>query len=162
MALPLHRPLSYVLPYDPPHSDPPEAATRLAAAAQLAAAAPREARPRGRLVTETCPATRALEGVPLALAAARHGSVSECMAGRAAGCAAAGQPRAEVESKGSQVHQPITGQPPIASVEFERAEAARERRGPKRYEPSRSPRRPTYAAARKDVAVALARRGQQQ
>ena len=53
MAIPLHRPLSYDLPYDPPHSDPPKAATRLAAAARLETAAPREARPRDRIVFET-------------------------------------------------------------------------------------------------------------
>ncbi|EOD22004.1 hypothetical protein EMIHUDRAFT_458248 [Emiliania huxleyi CCMP1516] len=53
MAIPLHRPLSYDLSYDPPHSDPPEAATRLGAAARLETAAPREARPRDRIVFET-------------------------------------------------------------------------------------------------------------
>ncbi|EOD31987.1 hypothetical protein EMIHUDRAFT_449464 [Emiliania huxleyi CCMP1516] len=72
MAIPLHRPLSYDLPYDPPHSDPPEAATRLGAAARLETAAPREARPRDRILADGVEAGEA-EAVAAALLAEVEG-----------------------------------------------------------------------------------------
>ena len=70
----------------------------------------------------------------------------------------------ELKPKKPTAKKPAQKKKPVqkTGLNLEQDEAARERRGPKRYEPSRSPRRPTYAAARKDVAVALARRGQRQ